>query len=89
MSESKPEQSEPKPNKWIVGPGLGLIIIGLSYLVWWLIFIDYAIRDPRWTHNIAYAIIILNVGLAWYHQSPLSRASGTSCFLDGIHLCQK
>lgn len=74
MSENKSNQSESKPNKWIVGPGLGLIIIGLSYLVWWLIFIDYAIRDPRWAHNFAYAIIILNVGLAWYHQSPVSRA---------------
>jgi hypothetical protein len=73
MSEDKPKQSESKQNKWIVGPGLGLIIIGLAYLVWWLIFIEYAIRDPRWTHNFAYAIIILNVGLAWYHKTPLSR----------------
>jgi len=57
----------------LVGPGLGLIIMGAAYLVWWLIFIEYAIMDPRWVHNIAYAIIILNVGLAWYHKSPLSR----------------
>jgi len=66
----KPEASKQKK---LVGPGLGLIIMGASYLVWWLLFIEYAIMDPRWTHNIAYAIIIFNVGLAWYHKTPLSR----------------
>lgn len=69
---AKQELATLKQNK-LVGPGLGLIIMGASYLVWWLLFIEYAIIDPRWTHNIAYAIIILNVGLAWYHISPLSR----------------
>ena len=72
MSEEKPKPAISKPNK-LVGPGLGLIIMGAAYLVWWLLFIEYAIQDPRWTHNIAYAIIILNVGLAWYHKTPLSR----------------
>ena len=38
MSEEKSEKkgSEEKENKFMVGPGLGLIIMGLSYLVWWL-----------------------------------------------------
>lgn len=72
MSEEKLKPETQKQNK-LVGPGLGLIIMGLAYLVWWLAFIEYAIMDPRWTHNIAYAIIILNVGLAWYHKTPVSR----------------
>jgi hypothetical protein len=72
MSDEKPKPESPKSNK-LVGPGLGLIIMGAAYLTWWLAFIEYAIIDPRWTHNIAYAIIIFNVGLAWYHKTPLSR----------------
>ncbi|NVM38634.1 MAG: hypothetical protein HWN81_23810 [Candidatus Lokiarchaeota archaeon] len=72
MSEEKPTPVRSERNK-LVGPGLGLIIMGLAYLVWWLLFIEYAILDSRWTHNIAYAIIILNVGLAWYHKTPISR----------------
>jgi len=72
MSEEKENSDKRKRNK-LVGPGLGLIIMGGAYLVWWISFIEYALVDPRWTHNIAYAIIILNVGLAWYHKTPLSR----------------
>jgi hypothetical protein len=72
LSEAELEPTTPKRNK-LVGPGLGLVIMGASYLLWWLVFIEYAIMDPRWTHNIAYAIIILNVGLAWYHKTPISR----------------
>jgi hypothetical protein len=72
LSEEKSIPETRKQNK-LVGPGLGLVIMGASYLVWWLIFIEYAIMDPRWTHNIAYALIILNVGFAWYHKTPLSR----------------
>jgi hypothetical protein len=72
LRETEPEPTTQKRNK-LVGPGLGLVIMGLSYLAWWLVFIEYAIIDPRWMHNIAYAIIILNVGLAWYHKTPLSR----------------
>jgi len=72
LSEEKPKPATSNQNK-LVGPGLGLIIMGAAYLVWWLLFIEYALTDPRWTHNIAYAIIILNVGLAYYHKTPLSR----------------
>lgn len=74
MSEEKQKPTTLKQNK-LVGPGLGLIIMGASYLLWWLLFIEYALNDPRWTHNIAYAIIILNIGLAWYHRTPLSRVT--------------
>ncbi len=62
-----------------VGPGMGLIIIGISYLVWWMMpFALEAYRgDERWAHNWAYAIIILTVGLAWYHESAISRIIAT------------
>ncbi|MFW9823512.1 MAG: hypothetical protein ACFFE4_11280 [Candidatus Thorarchaeota archaeon] len=72
MNDRKSETTRTKDNK-LVGPGLGLILMGAAYLAWWLAFIEYAISDPRWAHNIAYAVIILNVGLAWYHKTPLSR----------------
>jgi hypothetical protein len=72
LNEEKTKSATLKHNK-LTGPGLGLIIMGVAYLVWWLTFIEYAIMDPRWTHNISYAIIILNVGLAWYHKTPLTR----------------
>ncbi len=72
MSDEKSKPTTREQNK-LIGPGLGLIIMGAAYLAWWLAFIEYAIMDPRWTHNIAYAIIILNVGLSWYHKTPMSR----------------
>lgn len=66
-----PRESQAKRNRF--HPGLGLTVMGLFYLVWWLVNVNYAIEDPRWTHNYIYAIIILVVGLSWYHESPLSR----------------
>ena len=73
MSENIRETEKLSPNKYKVGPGSGLIIMGVAYLIWWIISIEYAIEDPRWVHNYAYAIIILNIGLAWYQKSVLSR----------------
>ncbi|NVM45711.1 MAG: hypothetical protein HWN79_12425 [Candidatus Lokiarchaeota archaeon] len=77
MSEEKNSKIEEQinQNKYLVGPGLGLIIIGLSYLVWWLMpfAFDAFFVDMRWAHNWVYAIVILNVGIAWYYKSPLSR----------------
>ena len=62
-------------NKYFVGPGLGIIIMGLSYLVWWLMpfAFDAFNQDMRWAHNWVYAIVILNIGLAWYYKSAVSR----------------
>lgn len=76
MSEEKEKSTEVKQNKYFVGPGLGLIIIGLSYVIWWFAgpwAWEAFFQDPRWAHNWAYAIIILTVGLAWYHKSAVSR----------------
>ena len=77
MSEEKNVRIEKKQkeNKYLVGPGLGLIIMGLSYLVWWIMpfAFDTFTQDRRWAHNWVYAIVILNVGLAWYYRSAVSR----------------
>lgn len=77
MSEinEKTETSKNSENK-LVGPGIGLIIMGFAYILWWFAgpwAWEAFFSDPRWAHNWAYAIIIFNVGLAWYQKSPLSR----------------
>jgi len=75
---SKNEESkgneQPKPNRFLIGPGFGLAFMGAFYLFWWM-FIAYEdlINDNRWAHNLAYAIILLTVGLAFYHKSVISR----------------
>ena len=62
-------------NKYLIRPGLGIIIMGLSYLVWWLMPFAFAAfnQDMRWAHNWVYAIVILNIGVAWYYKSAVSR----------------
>lgn len=65
----------PKSNRAQVGPGIGMIILGISYLWWWLMpwaWESYSM-DARWAHNWAYSIIILTVGLSWYQKSLLTR----------------
>ena len=73
MPESSKEEIQSR--KQLIGPGLGLILLGLAYLIWWLMPFAFEAynEDPRWAHNWAYAIIILNVGLAWYQKSAVSR----------------
>jgi hypothetical protein len=69
------KKEELKANKYLVGPGLGMIIMGLSYLVWWVMpfALDAFTQDMRWAHNWVYAIAILNIGGAWYYKSVISR----------------
>ncbi|NVM29998.1 MAG: hypothetical protein HWN65_14240 [Candidatus Helarchaeota archaeon] len=71
------DEGPKKPDKFLIGPGFGLFLMGLIYLVWWLIFsVEYIfgpMGDVRWAHNWAYAIIIMTVGAAWYHKSVISR----------------
>ena len=76
MSKNNDKSEIKGSNKYLVGPGLGLIIMGAIYLIWWLMYIEDALRDIRWFHNHAYAIIILTVGLAWYQKSVVSRTIG-------------
>ena len=63
-------------DKYAVGPGIGLLIMGIAYLVFWLMpfTIDTYIKENRWAHNWAFSIIIFTVGAAWYQKSPLSRS---------------
>jgi hypothetical protein len=59
-----------------INPGFGLVIMGAAYVAWWCLLpaaIETFIKDGRWAHNWAFAIIILTVGAAWYHKSPASR----------------
>lgn len=77
MAEINKEEIGSK--KQLIGPGLGLVLLGLAYLIWWLMPFAWEAyhADPRWAHNWAYSIIILNVGLAWYHKSVVSRTIAT------------
>jgi hypothetical protein len=45
LNDEKTKSATLKSNKF-VGPGLGLIIMGVAYLVWWLIYIEDAIDGP-------------------------------------------
>ncbi len=78
MAETQKSQDEIslRKNRFQIGQGLGLIILGLAYLIWWIMPFAFEAydQDPRWAHNWAYSIIILTVGLAWYYKSPVSRA---------------
>nr|MDO8109873.1 hypothetical protein [Candidatus Sigynarchaeota archaeon] len=58
-----------------MNPGFGLFIMGLVYIIWWVmpIPIEYFDADPRWAHNWAYAIIITTAGASWYQKTPVSR----------------
>ncbi|MFX1521675.1 MAG: hypothetical protein ACFFCD_17350, partial [Promethearchaeota archaeon] len=65
---------EPKQNK-LIGPGLGLVALGLIYFVWYIMpfSIEYLQRKPLAIHNWGYSMIFLTVGLAWYQKSILTR----------------
>jgi hypothetical protein len=60
----------------LVGPGLGLVLLGLIYFIWYIMPFSIAFLQgkPLYIHNWGYSIIFLTVGLAWYHKSVLSRA---------------
>jgi hypothetical protein len=62
-------------DRYAVGPGPGLLVLGLAYLVFWLMpfTIDVYIKENRWAHNWAFSIIIFTVGAAWYQKTALSR----------------
>ncbi|MFW9876070.1 MAG: hypothetical protein ACFFG0_23450 [Candidatus Thorarchaeota archaeon] len=76
MNENINKNNYSRRFKYNNGPGMGLTIMGFAYILWWLTgpwAWESIAMDPRWFHNWAYALIIFNVGLAWYHKSPLSR----------------
>jgi len=62
-------------DRYAVGPGPGLLVLGLAYLFFWLMpfTIDVYIKENRWAHNWAFSIIIFTVGAAWFQKTPVSR----------------
>ncbi len=75
MKEEKEKLEEIKHNK-LVGPGLGLIALGLIYFIWYIMpfSLDFLQGKPLYIHNWAYSLIFLTVGLAWYQKSPIPRS---------------
>ncbi|HME56165.1 MAG TPA: hypothetical protein VKM55_28440 [Candidatus Lokiarchaeia archaeon] len=78
QSASDKTELLPRSPLKLVGPGNGLIILGLTYLVWYVMpfSITFLTTPPdfgRSFHNWAYSMTIFIAGLAWYHKSPLSR----------------
>ncbi|MFX1340962.1 MAG: hypothetical protein ACFFDK_20295 [Promethearchaeota archaeon] len=76
-SEEKVESPKPaeiKQNK-LIGPGLGLVILGLVYFIWYIMpfSIEYLADKPLAIHNWGYSLIFLTVGLAWYQKGILPR----------------
>jgi hypothetical protein len=74
-SEIVPEGNESMRNRIQVGPGLGLLLMGILYLIFWISPLTYEsfTTDPRWTHNWAYSLIIITIGASFYHKTILSR----------------
>jgi hypothetical protein len=68
------KKEEIQYNKY-VGPGLGLVILGLVYFIWYIMpfAIEYLNQNPLAIHNWGYSIIFLTVGLSWYQKSVVSR----------------
>lgn len=66
---------ETQQNKYQIGPGLGLLLMGLMYLTFWLLpyTIESFIDDPRWSHNWVYSLIIITIGASFYQKTVVSR----------------
>jgi len=76
LSENEePQTAETPPNKYQIGPGLGLLLMGIMYLLFWISPLTYEsfTTDPRWTHNWAYSLIILTIGASFYQKTVVSR----------------
>lgn len=69
------ENKSNRKNKYLIGPGFGLFLMGTTYLIFWLMPFAWEsyIKDPRWAHNWAYSIIIMTIGASFYQKSVLSR----------------
>jgi hypothetical protein len=85
MAAEKNEQPTPRETKGttqshnkLVGPGLGLVIMGAAYVIWYImpfsiVFLTTPPDLGRSFHNWVIAMTILIAGLAWYHKSVVSR----------------
>ncbi len=68
------KSEEMKYNRFI-GPGLGLVILGAVYFIWYIMpfSFTYLAEFPLAIHNWGYSIIFLTTGLAWYQKSVIPR----------------
>ncbi len=77
------DTSKTKLNKYQIGPGLGLLLMGIMYLAFWLSPLTYEsfTTDPRWSHNWVYSLIIITIGASFYHKTVVSR---TIAFIQAL-----
>lgn len=73
---NKSDKKEKSDFNRYVGPGLGLVILGLVYFIWYIMpfSLEYLAGKPLGIHNWGYSIIFLTVGLAWYQKTPIARS---------------
>jgi len=74
-NDTTPDIGITAPNKYQIGPGLGLLLMGIMYLVFWILpyTIESFIEDPRWSHNWVYSLIIITIGASFYQKTVVSR----------------
>ena len=74
-NDATPDTSLTPQNKYQIGPGLGLLLMGILYMGFWLSPLTWeaSITDPRWSHNWVYSLIIITIGASFYHKTILSR----------------
>ncbi|MHA2462864.1 MAG: hypothetical protein ACXAEJ_16675 [Candidatus Thorarchaeota archaeon] len=83
--ETTSETSISPPNRYQIGPGLGLLLMGIMYLVFWLLpfTLDAYIEDPRWSHNWVYALIIITLVIAIF-QATLMPLTASGAFATDL-----
>ncbi|MHA2081669.1 MAG: hypothetical protein ACW99H_11045 [Candidatus Thorarchaeota archaeon] len=69
------ETSLSPQNKYQIGPGLGLLLMGIMYLAFWISPLVYESlsSDLRWSHNWVYSLIIITIGASFYQKTVVSR----------------
>ena len=74
-NDTTPDTGLTPENKYQIGPGLGLLLMGIMYLIFWLLpyAIEDLIADPRWSHNWVYSLIIITIGASFYQKTIVSR----------------
>jgi len=74
-NDTTPDTSLASQNKHQIGPGLGLLLMGIMYLVFWILpfTLESLADDPRWSHNWVYSLIIITIGASFYQKSVVSR----------------
>ena len=74
-TDTTPDSSLGPQNKYQIGPGLGLLLMGIMYLVFWISPLVYESlsEDPRWSHNWVYSLILITIGASFYQKTVVSR----------------